>query len=198
MAEKLLFIVFAGLAVGGALATITRTNVVHGLIALVFTFINIAAIYMLTQAYFLAVIQVLVYAGAILVLFTFVVMFLNLREFAQLEQLHRGQRWVALVLGPLMLAELVYVLVGVGFHSVGGGLTPAAIGITGGNVRAIGQSIFRDMLLPFEVASLILLVGMVGAIVLAKKEDSDDSRTMAIREWDVAEETRPELTEQEV
>jgi NADH-quinone oxidoreductase subunit J len=198
MVEKLLFIVFGALVVGGALVTITRTNVVHGLIALVFTFINVAAVYLITQAYFLAVIQILVYAGAILVLFTFVVMFLNLREFAQLEQLHRGQRWAALIVGPLMLAEFVYVLTGIGLHSVGGGLTPAAIALAGGNVKAIGQSIFRDMLLPFEVASLILLVGMVGAIVLAKKEDSQDSRTIAIREWDVEEETRPELIEQEV
>ena len=88
MAEKILFIVFAALAVIGALGVITRSNVVHGLILLVFTFLNVAGIFLLTQAYFLAVIQVLVYAGAILVLFAFVVMFLNLREFQQLEQLH--------------------------------------------------------------------------------------------------------------
>src|SRR5659263_135367 len=161
MVEKLLFIVFAALAVGGGLATITRTNVVHGLIALVFTFLNIAAIYLLTQAYFIAVVQILVYAGAILVLFTFVVMFLDLPLYAEMEQLHRRQRWLALVLGPLMLAEFVYVLTALTLHSVAGGLSPAAISAAGGNVRMLGQSLFQNMLLPFEVASLILLVAMV-------------------------------------
>jgi NADH-quinone oxidoreductase subunit J len=191
--EKVLFIVFAALAVGGALATITRTNVVHGLIALVFTFVNVAAIYLLTQAYFLAVIQVLVYAGAIMVLFTFVVMFLDLQKYREMEQLHRGQRWVALVLGPLMLAELVYVLTGLSLQSATGGLDPAAIAAAGGNVRMLGMSLFQDMILPFEVASLILLVGMVGAIVLVQKEDS----TILLGEWEV-EDRALALAEEEV
>lgn len=194
MVEKLLFIVFAALAVGGALATITRANIVHGLISLVFTFVNIAAIYLLTQAYFLAVIQILVYAGAILVLFTFVVMFLDLREYAQMEQLHGSQRWLALVLGPLMLAEFVYVLTGLNLQSAGAGVTPEAIAAAGGNVRVLGESLFQNMLLPFEVASLILLVAMVGAVVLAKKEDS----MIAQREWDAEESPTRELVEQEV
>ncbi len=120
MAEKFFFIVFAVLAVGGALGVITRSNIVHALLLLVFTFVNVAAIYMLTQAYFLAVIQVLVYAGAILVLFAFVVMFLNLREFWSRSRLHRSQRWVVLVLAPIMLAEFVFVALGITWASVQG------------------------------------------------------------------------------
>jgi NADH-quinone oxidoreductase subunit J len=195
MADKILFILFAVLAVGGALATITRSNVVHGLMWLVFTFINVACIYLLTGAYFLAVIQILVYAGAILVLFAFVVMFLNLREFREQEQLHQGQKWLVLVLAPVMLAEFVFVALGVTWASVNGGMGPAAVALQGGNVRAVGISLFNDMLLPFEVASLILLVGMVGAIVLAKKEDVGN---MALREWTGAEEASTSLAEQEV
>jgi NADH-quinone oxidoreductase subunit J len=195
MVDKLFFIFFAVLAVAGAIGVITRTNVVHGLILLVFTFVNIAAIYMLTQAYFLAVIQVLVYAGAILVLFAFVVMFLNLREFREVEQLYAKQKWLALVLAPLMLAEFVVVTVGATYESVKGGLTPETIAAAGGNVRAVGMSLFNDMLLPFEVASLILLAGMIGAIVLAKKEDSPD---MSPREWTGDEESVREIVEQEV
>jgi NADH:ubiquinone oxidoreductase subunit 6 (subunit J) len=106
MVDKILFLIFAVLAVGGGLGTITRKNVVHALLLLVFTFINIAAIFFLTQAYFLAVVQILVYAGAIMVLFVFVVMFLNLRTFQEQEQTHRGQRWIALVLSVLGLAEV--------------------------------------------------------------------------------------------
>jgi NADH-quinone oxidoreductase subunit J len=195
MVDKLFFIFFAVLAVAGAIGVITRTNVVHGLILLVFTFVNIAAIYMLTQAYFLAVIQVLVYAGAILVLFAFVVMFLNLREFREVEQLYAKQKWLALVLAPLMLAEFVVVTVGATYESVNGGLTPEVIAAAGGNVKALGMSLFNDMLLPFEVASLILLAGMIGAIVLAKKEDSPD---MSPREWTGDEESVREIVEQEV
>lgn len=195
MAEKFFFIVFAVLAVAGALGVITRSNIVHALLLLVFTFLNIAAIYMLTEAYFLAVIQVLVYAGAILVLFAFVVMFLNLREFIEQEQLHRSQRWVVLVLAPIMLAEFVFVALGITWASVKGGMGPEAVLAAGGNVRAIGMVLFNDMLLPFEVASLILLVSMVGAIVLAKKEDAGN---MSLREWTGDEEASPGLVEQEV
>ena len=195
MADKLFFIFFAVLAVGGALGVITRTNVVHALILLVFTFVNIAAIYMLTQAYFLAVVQVLVYAGAILVLFAFVVMFLNLREFREIEQLYAKQKWGVLVVAPLILAEFVVVTVGATYVSVNGGLTPEAIALAGGNVQALGASLFKDMLLPFEVASLILLVGMVGAIVLAQKEDAHD---MSLREWPGEGESGRDLMEQEV
>ena len=195
MAEKFFFIVFAALAVGGALGVITRRNIVHALLLLVFTFVNVAAIYMLTQAYFLAVIQVLVYAGAILVLFAFVVMFLNLREFMEQEQLHRSQRWVVLVLAPIMLAEFVFVALGITWASVQGGMDPVAVAAAGGNTRAIGMVLFNDMLLPFEVASLILLVGMVGAIVLAKKEDAGN---MSLREWTGDEESSQVLVDQEV
>ena len=195
MADKLFFILFAVLAVAGAIGVITRTNIVHALILLVLTFVNIAAIYMLTQAYFLAVVQVLVYAGAILVLFAFVVMFLNLREFREVEQLYRKQKWAVLVVAPLILAEFVVVTVGATYESVHGGLTPAAIAAAGGNVNALGASLFRSMLLPFEVASLILLVGMIGAIVLAQKEDSPD---IALREWPGEGESGRDLMEQEV
>ena len=124
MAEKILFIVFAALAVISALGVITRTNIIHALILLIVTFINIAAIYLLTQATFLAVIQILVYAGAILVLFTFVVMFLNLREFRELEQYYPYQRYLVMVLTPLVLAEFLWVLTRLTWYSVQGGLLP--------------------------------------------------------------------------
>jgi len=196
MAEKFLFIVFAVLAVAGALGVITRSNIVHSLILLVFTFINVAAIYLLTQATFLAIIQVLVYAGAILVLFAFVVMFLNLREFQQVEQMHGRQKWIALILGPIVLAEFVIVTAATTYQSAQGGMGTEAIAAAGGNVRALGMNLFQEMLLPFEVASLILLVGMVGAIVLAKKEEEAN---ISLREWaDEEEEPVRELMELEV
>ena len=167
MVEKILFIVFGALAIAGALATITRTNIVHGLISLIFTFINVALIYMLTQAYFLAVAQILVYAGAILVLFTFVVMFLNLREFRELEQYYRWQKYLAAILAPLALAQFVAVVVTATWISSRQGITPEVLESVGGNTWGIGVTLFDNMLLPFEVASLLLVAAMVGAIILS-------------------------------
>jgi NADH-quinone oxidoreductase subunit J len=180
VAEKILFIVFAALAVISALGVITRT---------------VAAIYLLTQATFLAVIQLLVYAGAILVLFTFVVMFLNLREFRQMEQYYPYQRYLVMALAPLTLAEFLWVLTRLTWYSVQGGLTPDVVAKAGGNPRVIADILFRDMLLPFEVASLILLAGMVGAIVLAGKEKGHSIETRA---WDSADEPVTDVLEQEV
>jgi NADH-quinone oxidoreductase subunit J len=195
VAEKILFIVFAALAVISALGVITRTNIIHGLILLIVTFVNVAAIYLLTQATFLAVIQLLVYAGAILVLFTFVVMFLNLREFREMEQYYPYQRYLVMALAPLTLAEFLWVLTRLTWYSVQGGLTPDVVAKAGGNPRVIADILFRDMLLPFEVASLILLAGMVGAIVLAGKEKGHSIETRA---WDSADEPVTDVLEQEV
>ncbi len=195
MVEKILFLVFAALAVAGGLGTITRKNVVHALLLLVFTFVNIAAIFLLTGAYFLAVVQILVYAGAIMVLFVFVIMFLNLRTFQQEEQTHRGQRWVALALSALVLAEFVIILAGITFVSARGGATPEAIAEAGGNSKVFGQALFDQMLLPFEVASVILLVAMIGAIILVKREKSSGGATRA---WEAGEQPSPEAVEEEV
>jgi len=195
MVEKILFIIFAVLTVAGGLGTITRKNVVHALLLLVFTFINIAAIFFLTQAYFLAVVQILVYAGAIMVLFVFVITFLNLRTFERQEQTHRGQRWVALVLSVLVLAEFVIVLAGITFTSVRGGFTPEAIAAAGGSTKVFGEVLFNQMLLPFEVASVILLVAMVGAIILVKREKAAGGAT---RTWEPGEQPSAEALEEEV
>jgi NADH-quinone oxidoreductase subunit J len=195
MTERILFIVFAVLTVAGGLGTITRKNVIHALLLLVFTFINIAAIFFLTGAYFLAMVQILVYAGAIMVLFVFVLMFLNLRTFEQEEQTHRGQRWIALVLSVLVLAEFVIILAGITFTSAGDGWSTEAIETAGGSTRVFSQELFNNMLLPFEVASVILLVAMVGAIILVKRERAG---AMGTRAWEPGTEPSPDAIEEEV
>lgn len=195
MTEKILFIIFAVLAVVGGIGTITRRNVVHGLLLLVFTFLNVAAVFFLTQAYFLAVIQILVYAGAIMVLFVFVIMLINLRTFEREEQTHRGQRWVALILSILVLAEFVVVLAGITFTSVRDGFTPEAMASAGGGTKVFGEALFNNMLLPFEVASVVLVVAMVGAIILVKRERTAGGAT---RTWDPSERPSPDVMEEEV
>jgi NADH-quinone oxidoreductase subunit J len=193
--EKILFLVFSAFAVLGGIATVTWRNVVHGLLFLVFTLLNVAALFFLSQAYFLAVIQILVYAGAIMVLFFFVVMLLNLRNFQEQEQVHRKQRWLALGLSVLVLAEFVVVLAGITFTSAHGGFSPDAIANAGGGTRAFGEVLFDRMLLPFEVASVVLLVAMVGAIVLVRRERAAG---VATRTWGPGEEPSPDSTEEEV
>jgi NADH-quinone oxidoreductase subunit J len=193
--EKVLFLIFAFFAAVGGLGVITRKNIVHALLLLVFTFLNVAAIFFITQAYFLAVVQILVYAGAIMVLFIFVIMLLNLRTYAQEEQTHRRQRWVALGLSVLALAEFVVVLAGVTFTSARGGFDPETISAVGGTTTVFGEALFNNMLLPFEVASVVLLVAMVGAIILVKREKSAEG---APRAWDPGEQPTPEAAEEEV
>ena len=130
-----------------------------------------------------------------MVLFVFVIMFLNLRTFQQEEQTHRGQRWVALVLSVLVLAEFVVVLAGITFTSAQGGFTPEAIAAAGGNTKVFGEALFNNMLLPFEVASVVLLVAMVGAIILVKKEKSGQ---LATRAWEPGDEPSADVAEEEV
>jgi len=195
MTDKILFIVFGAFAVIGALGTITRKNIIHALLLLIFTFLNVAAIFFLTQAYFVAMIQILVYAGAIMVLFVFVIMFLNLRTFQEQEQTHRAQRLTALVLAVLVLAEFVAVLAGITFTSAKGGFSPDEVAAAGGNSKAFGEALFNNMLLPFEVASVILLVAMVGAIILVKK---DKAAQLATREWEPGADSGADAVEEEV
>jgi NADH-quinone oxidoreductase subunit J len=195
MTEKILFLLFGAFAVLGGIGTITLRNVVHGLLCLVFTLLNVAALFFLSQAYFLAVLQILVYAGAIMVLFFFVIMLLNLRTFQQEEQTHRRQRWVALGLSVLVLVEFVIVLAGITFTSAHGEWSPAAIAEAGGGTKAFGEVLFDRMLLPFEVASVVLLVAMIGAIVLVRQERSAGGAT---RSWGPGEEPSPESLEEEV
>jgi NADH-quinone oxidoreductase subunit J len=202
MVEKVLFIIFGVMIVAGAIGTITRKNIIHALLLLVFTFLNVAAIFFLTQAYFVAMIQILVYAGAIMVLFVFVIMFLNLRSFQSEKQTHR-QRWIALVLAALVLVEFVAVLYGITRTSLGGldmtsaqgGFSPTEIAAAGGNNKVFGQTLFNNMLLPFEVASVVLLVAMVGAIIMVKKEKNAQ---LATRAWEPGAEPPTDVAEEEV
>jgi len=124
-----------------------------------------------------------------------VVMFLNLREFRELEQYYPYQRYVVILLAPLTLAEFLWVLTRLTWYSVQGGLTPAAVANAGGNSRVIADVLFRDMLLPFEIASLVLLAAMVGAIVLAQKERN---RSIEIKGWESDEVLTPDIADQEV
>jgi len=166
----LLWWVFASLAVGGAVGTITRRNPVASLLFLVLTFFSLAAIYLMLGAHFIAAAQVIVYAGAILVLFLFTIMLLNLGHDYQSDL--RGGLWI---LTAFVSAGLI------GFALWRALNTPNAVAQLGGGARndaavdslnavgAIAQPLFRDFLVPFELTSILLLIAIIGAVLLAKR-----------------------------
>ena len=162
----ILFIVFALAAVASALVVVTQKNPVNSILALIVTFFCLAVLYVTLGAQFIAALQVIVYAGAIMVLFLFVVMLLNLKEPA---------RWDAR--GPL--------LTGLGFAAAGGLLLIAVaalrepLGLSApldpqlGSVGSVGEALFRKFLLPFEVVSVLLLAAIIGAVALVKRGGAD-------------------------
>ncbi len=139
-------------------------SAIHSAIWLVVSFLSVAGLYVLLEAEFVAVVQVLVYAGGIMVLFLFVIMLVNLRDPAPLRP--RLPAAASALIGLLAIGAL-YTIV------ARGRMQPAAGGVStlraGGNLQAVGEAMFRDYLLPFEIASLLLLVAMVGAILLARQ-----------------------------
>lgn len=166
-----LFIVFALIAIVAAVGVIISRRPVYSALFLLLNFASLAALYILLQAQFLAAVQVIVYGGAIVVLFLFVVMLLGGGELNDIRDTNRPflqrfgwQRFLAVGLGLLMVAGLGYGLVTGQLNPTQG--DPAAFGQ--GSVQAIGAVLYTDYLLPFELASVLLLVGMIGAVVLAR------------------------------
>lgn len=163
--QVVLFFVLALLAVAGAVGVVLSKNAVYSALALLLNFAVLAVFYIMLNAQFLGVVQVIVYAGAIVVLFLFVIMLIGgqLAPDAVTAGSRRPARAVALIAGLAALAGLVYGL-------VSGALAPQTGQVQGsGSVQAIGQVLFTDYLLPFELASVLLLVAMIGAVVLARK-----------------------------
>lgn len=161
-----MFYVLASVCIVSAIMVITRRNAVHAALFLVLTFFGVAGIYVIMSAEFLAAVQVLVYAGGILVLYLFVIMLVPLDE----RRTRPPVRHVAgaLLLAVLLAASLVTYFWGAAEPVSSGGTMLSATG--GGNVEAVGMELYRRYLLPFEIASVLLLVAMVGAVVLARKK----------------------------
>jgi len=162
------FTYFAAVILFCALMVVTSKNPVHSALYMLPLFFHVAGIFILLNAEFVAAVQVLVYAGAILVLFLFVVMLLNVRSEESGKRFQSN--WpLAIALGVTIAGLFMAALVWSEFHGVQGTYTIGAVKEMG-NSQAIGRVLYTDFLFPFEIASVILLVAMVGAIVLAKKK----------------------------
>ncbi len=161
-----LFLGFAFLLVATSVMVVLHKNPVTSALFLVLAFCSLAGIYLLLQAEFLGMVQIIVYAGAIMVLFLFVIMYLNLQhdvETGVQVAVRRGIGWIAGVL--LLLTGATLLTRGTWAP---GPVQPPPLGPGPGNVAAIGKVLYTRYLFPFELTSILLLVAMVGAIVLAK------------------------------
>src|SRR5579885_2727673 len=163
--ESIAFYVFAALTVAGALLVVSCKNPVSSALALVLTLFSTAVLFILLLAQFIAVIQVLVYAGAIMVLFLFTVMFLNLRE----EALRFDARNTSIKMAILVLILIISgYFATMGFKKVLSG-APMPHPETFGTVQGVGEVLFRDYLLQFELTSILIVVAIHGVVVIAKR-----------------------------
>ena len=169
--EQVLFYMFGVIAVASALAVITLKNVVHSAVALAATLLSVAGIFLTLHAEFLAGVQVIVYVGGILVLFIFVIMLISIEKSIVERQFNR--QWVvALITALLLIGELGFVVWrGKDSLVVAQGTQPqtSVLGVTG-NTQLVGETLYGQYLLPFEIASILLLVAIVGSVALAKRK----------------------------
>jgi NADH-quinone oxidoreductase subunit J len=173
MSSEIFFGIFGGLAVLTSLLVILQKNPLHSALFLVMSFINVACIYVMLGAEFVAVTQIIVYTGAILVLILFAIMLVRVEDLPEMYGGHPVQGIVGPILGIALFLEILAVIFSTIPLGPVGSFTPDAVAAVGGNIQAIGRSLYSDFLVPFEIASLVLLVGAIGAIVLARPDDTD-------------------------
>ena len=172
MIESVFFLLFAVMAAGGGIMMIASRNPVTSLMYLVMTFFALSGIFVMLDAHFLAAVQIIVYAGAIMVLFLFVIMLLNLGHREEIDMRSHLARLVALVVGSGLFAVVAALVLRGEQSSLArndGGELMDAILRSRGAVGAVAEPLFTSYLVAFELTSLLLLVAIVGAIVLARR-----------------------------
>jgi NADH-quinone oxidoreductase subunit J len=161
----LLFILFAGLAIGCAVAMVAQRNPLYSAISLIGVFISLASLYVMLAAPFIAAVQIIVYAGAIMVLVVFVIMLLNVEEEERPQLRTRYLLPSAIVLAALLFSEAAFIISFVGTSPFTPTTNDSDVGLT----LSIGTGLFTKYLLPFEITSLLLLMAIVGAMTLARR-----------------------------
>jgi NADH-quinone oxidoreductase subunit J len=161
----LLFILFAGMAIGCALAVVAQRNPLYSAISLIGVFISLACLYVMLAAPFIAAVQVIVYAGAIMVLVVFVIMLLNVEEEERRRSRLKFLVPLAIGLSAVLIAEAAFILVTVQPTRY----TPASGSAVVGVTHSIGSALFTQYLLPFEITSILILMAIVGAMTLARR-----------------------------
>jgi NADH-quinone oxidoreductase subunit J len=167
--DNVVFWVFAPVSVASAIAMLVMRNAVHAALFLIVNFFTIAVMYLLLDAPFLFAVQIIVYAGAIMVLFLFVIMLLGIDRGDDVHEPLIGQRPLAVILAVGFVLEIGFaVRAGIGFST----RAPAGFDVVnrGGNTQALATVLFRDYFFPFEVTSVLLIIAAVAAMVLAQRK----------------------------
>src|SRR5437868_14208815 len=171
--QILAFFVLAGASIASALGVIIFRNAVHSALSLILTLLFLALFYLQLGALFIAIVQILIYAGAIMVLFLFVVtMFASEASDTELQDRITWQRWVAGILGLVLVGALSYLLftgTAIDSSAIATGGSLSHVVNTQGNIEAFGLALFHGFAFPFEVTSLLIVVALLGALVLGRK-----------------------------
>jgi NADH-quinone oxidoreductase subunit J len=169
MIDTVFFYVFALMTLVGGILTITRRNAVHSAISLIVSLLGVAGLYLLQQAEFLFAVQIVLYVGGIMVLFLFVIMLVNLDQAAK-ERQFNGQ-WLVALAAVAAVGVVVgwFVYHGQSAFRIAERSSGSALAAVLGNTELVADSLFSEYLLPFEIASILLLVAVVGSVVMAKK-----------------------------
>ena len=163
--QLVVFLVLAAVAVAGALSLILQRHPIHSALSLIVVMVALAALYLLQGAEFIAAVQIIVYGGAIMVLFVFVIMLLNAGE-EERTNMSRMARYAGVPLGIAFLIEVAY---WIGRATVHLGAAPAEAVST----RDLSSLLFREYVFPFELTSFLILIALLGALVLARREESE-------------------------
>jgi NADH-quinone oxidoreductase subunit J len=167
--DNVVFWVFAPISVASAVAMLVVRNAVHAALFLVVNFFTLAVMYLLLDAPFLFAVQIVVYAGAIMVLFLFVIMLLGVDRGVDVRERLLGQRGLAVLLAVGFVAELFFALrAGIGFATK----APEGFDVVNeaGNTQAVAEVLFRDYFFPFEVTSILLIIAAIATMVLAQRK----------------------------
>src|SRR4051812_7929339 len=196
MAEVFFFIAAIG-AVGGAVGTVMLRDAFYSVLALVTHLIFLAMLFLLLRAEFVAAAQVIVYAGAVMVLYVFVVGYVGGMTAGLSGRSGRGLRTLSVVFAFALFVELAIALIGSGVDALDGEGAPYRVGF--GEPREIGREFLTNYLVAFEVASLLLLIAAVGAVILARRRSGlSDPREISVAEFARGEVTRGEGGEPEL
>ena len=166
MVETTLFFIFAAMAVAGALSLILQRHPIHSALSLIVVMVALAALYLLLGAEFIAAVQIIVYAGAIMVLFVFVIMLLNAGE-EERTNFSRMARYAGLPAGILLTLQLAYTVARAASEQ-----PHTAALVRPSSTRELSLMLFSKYVLPFELTSILILVAILGAVVLARRENA--------------------------
>lgn len=173
--ELFVFVAAATMVLVGALGVVTRSNPVHAAMSLVLTLFGIAVMFVAHNAHFLAAVQVIVYAGAIVVLFLFVIMLLGVDRAEDLSvEPITNQRPLAFIIGVGITGIVIAAIVSsrAGLATIGNGVNETTVDSPDANIRQLGRAIFSDHVFAFEITSVLLLVAVIGTVVMARRAKS--------------------------